>query len=82
MHHAPDGGPYANPSEMAARVVDAAAQTGIGHRHDDVARALSINTEVSANVSLQRVRRVLSTRRKACSMRSLHCARRILKTAT
>ncbi|WP_158936320.1 formimidoylglutamate deiminase [Burkholderia sp. S171] len=30
VHHAPDGKPYANPAEMAARVVDAAAQTGIG----------------------------------------------------
>jgi formimidoylglutamate deiminase len=30
VHNAPDGERYANPAEMAARVVDAAAQTGIG----------------------------------------------------
>jgi formimidoylglutamate deiminase len=30
LHHAPDGQPYANPAEMAERVVGAAASTGIG----------------------------------------------------
>jgi len=30
VHHAPDGTPYANPAELAQRVVDAAKQTGIG----------------------------------------------------
>ena len=30
LHHAPDGTPYGNPAEMAARVAAAAAQTGIG----------------------------------------------------
>lgn len=30
LHHAPDGEPYADPSEMAARVAAAAAETGIG----------------------------------------------------
>jgi formiminoglutamate deiminase len=30
LHHDPDGAPYADPAEMAARVAAAAAQTGIG----------------------------------------------------
>ena len=30
LHHAPDGRPYANPAEMAARIVAAARDTGIG----------------------------------------------------
>jgi formimidoylglutamate deiminase len=30
LHHAPDGGRYANPAEMAERIAAAAAQTGIG----------------------------------------------------
>jgi formimidoylglutamate deiminase len=30
LHHAPDGGPYANPAEMTERVASAAARTGIG----------------------------------------------------
>ena len=30
LHHAPDGQPYANPAEMAGRVVGAAASAGIG----------------------------------------------------
>jgi len=30
LHHAPDGTPYANPAETAARIAAAAAQTGIG----------------------------------------------------
>jgi formimidoylglutamate deiminase len=30
VHNTPDGAPYANPAEMAARVVNAAGQTGIG----------------------------------------------------
>jgi len=30
LHHAPDGGAYADPGEMAARIAAAAAETGIG----------------------------------------------------
>ena len=30
LHHAPDGSPYADPAEMAARIVAAARDTGIG----------------------------------------------------
>ena len=30
LHHGPDGTPYANPAEMAARIAAAAAETGIG----------------------------------------------------
>jgi formiminoglutamate deiminase len=30
LHHQPDGTPYADPAEMAARIAAAAAQTGIG----------------------------------------------------
>lgn len=30
LHHAPDGSPYADPSEMAQRLFAAAAQTGLG----------------------------------------------------
>ena len=30
LHHAPDGTPYANPAEMAARIAAAAGATGIG----------------------------------------------------
>lgn len=30
LHHAPDGTPYENPAEMAARIAAAAAETGIG----------------------------------------------------
>jgi formimidoylglutamate deiminase len=30
VHHQPDGTPYANPAEMAERVVDAAEQAGLG----------------------------------------------------
>jgi hypothetical protein len=30
LHHAPDGTPYGDPAEMAARIAAAAAQTGIG----------------------------------------------------
>jgi len=30
LHHAPDGRPYADPAEMAARIAAAAAETGIG----------------------------------------------------
>jgi formiminoglutamate deiminase len=30
LHHAPDGRPYANPAEMAARLAAAARETGIG----------------------------------------------------
>jgi hypothetical protein len=30
LHHAPDGTPYANPAEMAARIAAAAEATGIG----------------------------------------------------
>ncbi len=30
LHHQPGGAPYADPAEMSARIVEAAAQTGIG----------------------------------------------------
>jgi formimidoylglutamate deiminase len=30
LHHAPDGAPYADPAEMAARIAAAAGETGIG----------------------------------------------------